>query len=274
MGGLICHGAVKRRWETMMEYLSVAQARGMKGLRLVLSAGVPGPWGIAAKAIFQARGVPYVPVRQVIMDANEDLVAWTGRRNAPIAVYDDEPGLDNWLDIVMLAERLGSGPSLLPDDPVEEALALGFSAQICGHGGYGWSRRLGMARPETAPLPDDMAAKRGAMMRGYGAGAGDMIAAAPQRAITILHGLARQLHRQREMGSDYLVGSRLSACDLHWAAFSQMAQPLTLEECPFPPGMREMYDTMPPEVRAACDPILIEHRDRIFARHIGLPMEF
>jgi glutathione S-transferase len=258
----------------MMEYLSVAQARGMKGLRLVLSADVPGPWGIAAKAIFQARGVSYVPVRQVIMDANEELVAWTGRRNAPIAVYDDEPGLDNWLDIVMLAERLGSGPSLLPDDPVEEALALGFSAQICGHGGYGWSRRLGMARPETAPLADDMAAKRGAMMRGYGAGASDMIAAAPQRAITILHGLARQLHRQREMGSDYLVGSRLSACDLHWAAFSQMAQPLTLEECPFPPGMREMYDTMPPEVRAACDPILIEHRDRIFARHIGLPMEF
>ena len=52
------------------------------------------------------------------------------------------------------------------------------------------------------------------------------------------------------------------------------AQPLTLEECPFPPGMREMYDMMPPEVRAAGDAILIEHRDRIFARHIGLPLEF
>jgi glutathione S-transferase len=257
-----------------MHYQSVAEARGLTGLRLVLSAGVPGPWGIAAKAIFAARNVPYVAVRQEIMQANEELVAWTGRRNAPIAVYNDEPGLDNWLDIVMLAERLGSGPSLLPDDPVDEALALGFSAQICGHGGYGWSRRLGMARPDTAPLPEDMQAKRATMMSAYGAGAGDMVAAAPRRAIRILYGLARQLHSQREAGSDYLVGDRLSACDLHWAAFSQMVQPLTQEECPFAPGMRDMYDTMQPEVRAAGDPILIEHRDRIFARHIGLPMEF
>jgi glutathione S-transferase len=174
----------------------------------------------------------------------------------------------------MLAERLGSGPSLLPDDPIDEALALGFSAQICGHGGYGWSRRLGMARPDSAPMPAELEAKRSSMMTAYGAGATDMIEAAPQRAIRILHGLTRQLYRQREASSDYLVGDRLSACDLHWAAFSQMVQPLTMEECPFPPGMRDMYDTMPPEVRAAGDPILIEHRDRMFAKHIGLPMEF
>jgi glutathione S-transferase len=257
-----------------MNYLSIAEARGLTGLRLVLSAGVPGPWGIAAKAIFTARNVSYVPVRQEIMQANDELVAWTGRRNAPIAVFNDEPGLDNWLDIVMLAERLGTGPSLLPADPVDEALALGFSAQICGHGGYGWSRRLGMARPQADPFPEDMQAKRDTMMRAYGAGAADTIETAPQRVVRILNGLARQLHRQREAGSDYLVGDRLGACDIHWAAFSQLAQPLTQDQCPFPPGMREMYDTMPPEVRAACDPILIVHRDRIFSQHIGLPMEF
>jgi len=257
-----------------MDYVSVAEARGLRGLRLVLSAGVPGPWGIAAKAIFKARGVPFVAVRQEIMQANADLVAWTGRRNAPIAVYDDEPGLDNWLDIVMLAERLGSGPSLLPGDPVDEALALGFSAQICGHGGYAWSRRLMMTREGTAsPQSEEIIARRQAMMSGYGMRV-DAVEAAPQRAIKILHGLVKQLYHQRERGSDYLVGDHLSACDIHWAAFSQMAQPLTLEECPFPPGMREMYDQMPPEVRAAGDTILIEHRDRIFARHIGLPLEF
>jgi glutathione S-transferase len=257
-----------------MDYLSVAEARELKGLRLVLSAGVPGPWGIAAKAIFEARGVPYVPVRQEIMQPNEDLVAWTGRRNAPIAVYDDEPGLDNWLDIVMLAERLGSGPSLLPADPLDEALALGLSAQICGHGGYAWSRRLMMTRAGAAPpQPSELATRRDAMMGAYGMrpGAAD---AASQRAIKILRGLVEQLRRQREAGSDYLVGECLSACDIHWAAFSQMVQPLTLEECPFPPGMRDMYAAMPDEVRAAGDPILIEHRDCIFARHIGLPMEF
>ncbi|MBV1686542.1 hypothetical protein KRR38_02375 [Novosphingobium sp. G106] len=257
-----------------MDYISVAEARGLKGLRLVLSAGVPGPWGIAAKALFKVRAVPFVAVRQEIMQPNEDLVAWTGRRNAPVAVYDDEPGLDNWLDIVMLAERLGSGPSLLPADPIDEALCLGFSAQICGHGGYAWSRRLMMTREGTAaPQPPELMARRQAMMSGYGMRP-DAPENAPQRAIKILHGLVKQLYHQRERGSDYLVGDHLSACDIHWAAFSQMAQPLTLEECPFPVGMREMYDQMPPEVRAAGDAILIEHRDRIFARHIGLPMEF
>src|SRR5688572_14096268 len=114
-----------------MEYVSVAEARGMKGLRLALSAGVPGPWTIAARALFDVRKVPYVPVRQVIMAPNEDLVAWTGRRNAPVAVYDDEPAVDGWLEILVLAERLGRGPSLFPDDPVERALSVGFSAEIC-----------------------------------------------------------------------------------------------------------------------------------------------
>lgn len=251
-----------------MDYLSVAEARGLKGLRLVLSAGVPGPWGIAAKALFQVRGVPYVAVRQDIMQPNEELVAWTGRRNAPIAVFDDEPALDNWLDIMMLAERLGSGPSLLPDDPIDQALAIGFSAQICGHGGFGWLRRLTMARPGAEP-----ASPRGGILSAYGMRA-DAVAEAPRRVVTILNGLSRQLHGQREAGSDYFVGGRLSACDLQWAAFSQLVQPLTMAECPFPPGMREMYDHMPPEVRAAVDPILIEHRDRVFARHIGLPLEF
>ena len=256
-----------------MDYLSVSEARGLKGLRLVLSAGVPGPWGIAAKAIFKARGVPYVAVRQEIMQPNEELVAWTGRRNAPIAVYDDEPGLDNWLDIVMLAERLGTGPSLLPDDPVDEALALGFSAQICGRGGYAWSRRLGMARPDSAPLPEDMQAKRQAMMSGYGMRP-DAVAAAPQRAIKILNGLAKQLYRQREAGSDYLVGDRLSACDVHWACFSILIQRLPPEACPMAKQMGDLFNTMPEEMRAAIDPILIEHRDRIWERHIGLPLDY
>ena len=35
-----------------MEYLSVEEAKNRSGLRLVLTRGVPGPWGEAAKAIF------------------------------------------------------------------------------------------------------------------------------------------------------------------------------------------------------------------------------
>jgi len=58
----------------------------MDGLRLALSAHVPAPYGMSARAILDHHGVAYVPVRQVVAGGNEDLVAWTGHRNAPVAV--------------------------------------------------------------------------------------------------------------------------------------------------------------------------------------------
>ena len=247
-----------------MEYLSVAEARGMKGLRLVLGVGTPGPWSISARALFDIRKVPFVPVRQDLMQANEDLVAWTGRRNAPVAVFEDEPAVDGWLEIAVLAERLGSGPSLFPDDPVERALAVGFSAEICGHGGFGWSRRITMAAGQTPPTD---------VFRGYGVREGGVPEAVP-RVIGILNGLSAQLHRQRERGSDYLVGGRLSLADVHWACFSQLVAPLGSEHCAMPDQMRALFDAMPPEMRGAVDPILIEHRDRIWERYIGLPLDY
>src|SRR5580692_4707519 len=115
-----------------MKYFSVAEARKLAGLRLVLTANMPGPWGEAAKAVLSARRVSYAPVAQAAMESNEDLYAWTGVRNAPVAIFDEEPAQTTWLDILLLAERLGSGPSLLPSDPLERALVLGFSTEICG----------------------------------------------------------------------------------------------------------------------------------------------
>lgn len=255
-----------------MEYLTVAQARDMGGLRLVLSTGTPGPWGIAARALFDIRKVPFTPVAQEIMGANEELVAWTGRRNAPVAVYEDEPAVDNWLDIAVLAERLGTGPSLFPDDPLDRALAAGFSAEICGAGGFGWSRRLVMTTPEN-PVPDDQREGRDKMMQGYGMRP-DAVREAPVRLVGILKGLATQLHRQREAGSDYLVGPRLSACDVHWACFSTLVAPLSPENCAMPDYLRAMFAMLPDDIAAALDPILIDHRDRIWERHIGLPLDY
>ena len=257
-----------------MEYLSVAEARGMGGLRLVLSTGTPGPWGIAARALFTIQQVPFVPVAQEIMGANEELVAWTGRRNAPVAIYEDEPAVDGWLDIVNLAERLGSGPSLLPDDPVERALAIGFSAEICGAGGFGWSRRLSMNSSAAAPAEDAQASPMTAMMRAYGLRA-DAVAAAPARVAGIMRGLATQLHRQRAAGSGFLVGERLGACDVHWACFSQLVAPLTSQQCPvMPEYLRTMFAAMQDEIAEALDPVLIEHRECIWADHIGLPLDY
>jgi len=252
-----------------MDYIPVAEGREMSGLRLVLSVGTPGPWSISARALFGVRNVPYIPVRQEIGGANEELVAWTGRRNAPVAVYESEPAVDNWLDIMVLAERLGRGPSLFPDDPIDRALAVGFSAEICGQGGFGWSRRLSMMG--VAPPLED--ASLSVIARQYGVRP-DAVRNAPERVIGILRGLSQQLRRQRAVGSDYLVGDRLSACDVHWACFSILVRPLPPEACSLTAGMRGMFEAMPDELRAAIDPILIEHRDRIWKRYIGLPLDY
>jgi glutathione S-transferase len=257
-----------------MKYLSVAEARKLPGLRLVLTAHMPGPWGEAAKAVLSARQVQYVPVAQAAMESNEELHAWTGVRNAPVAVLDEEAPVHTWLDILLLAERLGSGPSLLPSEPLDRALVLGLSTEICGSDGFGWSRRLElMGRATTRSPPTAGSFDLPRMVRAYGVRP-ETIARAPERMASVMTGLTTQLRRQRAAGSDYLVGDRLTACDLHWACFSLFVSPLAEADCPMPDFMRANYSHLTPELAAALDPALIRHRDLIFRQHIGLPLDF
>jgi glutathione S-transferase len=257
-----------------MKYLSVADARKLPGLRLVLTANMPGPWGEAAKAVLSARKVSFVPVAQAVMESNEELHAWTGVRNAPVAVFDEEPAQTTWLDILLLAERLGSGPSLLPEDPLDRALVLGLSTEICGSDGFGWSRRLElMGRPSTVSPPSAGSFDMARMIHSYGVRP-EAIARAPKRMASIMTGLTKQLRRQSAAGSDYLVGDRLTACDLHWACFSLFVSPLAEADCPMPDFMRTNYTHLTPELAAALDPALIRHRDLIFRRHVDLPLDF
>ena len=67
----------------MAEWVDIEKARALPGLRLVLTGGVPGPWGEAAKGVFHVKGIPFARVRQDAAQANEALVEWTGHANAP-----------------------------------------------------------------------------------------------------------------------------------------------------------------------------------------------
>jgi len=257
-----------------MKYLKVAEARNLPGLRLVLTAHMPGPWGEAAKAVLGARKVEFVPVEQLAMEKNDELFAWTGMRNAPIAVYDDEPPQSTWHEILLLAERLGTGPSLIPDDPLDRALAMGFSTEICGPDGFGWNRRLEMMGRSNIRNPSQSTQyDMQRMTRSYGVNS-ETIARAPVRMIQIMTALGRQLHKQHAAGSKYLIGNRLSAPDLHWATFSLFVSPLPPEKCAMPDFMRSNYTDLTPELAAALDPILLGHRDFICDRHITLPLDF
>ncbi len=260
-----------------MDYYEVSEARHMKGLRLVLSAGVPGPWGEAAKGLFQVRGVPFIPVAQVPAQANSDLVAWTGVRNAPVAVYEDEAPRTSWLDILMLAQRLGDGPPLLPADPYLRALAIGISHEICGQWGYGWCRRLMIfARlwgEEACRNPGELPPDQRQLARQYDFRP-ETLASAPQRLRDILRMLNDRLEAQRQMEHCYLVGDSLTAADIYWATFSAMLEPLPHDLNPMPDELRDLYADQGDAVDGIDTAPLIEHRDFIYRNHLKLPLDF
>lgn len=255
----------------MAQYVSVAEATAMRGLRLVLTRGVPGPWGEAAKAILHVKKIPYVKVAQVAGENDEALVRWTGAANAPTAVYEDERPRSERHAILFLAERLAPNPPLVPSDPEQRALCLGLANEVAGELGFGWCRRLMLLQP-AASAPPALRKTLEALNARY-ASPDYPPARAAERCAEIMRALARRLHAQRARGSDYLLGDALSVADLTWATFAVMLEPLPEAKCPMPAAQRAMYTARDPVLTAALDPILLEHRDRVYERHLELPVD-
>lgn len=262
----------------MPEWLDVAQARKLPGLRLVLSAGVPGPWGEAAKGLFFAKRIPYTRVRQAPGEANAELRAWTGFDNAPQAIWQDEPARIAWPDLIFLAERLAPEPALVPASPAERAQMFGLAHELAGENGLGWSRRL-MMLDGTLSLPASVLseghpvrAQVQALGRKYGYSP-PAAKAAPARVASILRLLSDQLAEQQRRGRRHLVGERLSALDIYWAAFAAMVSPLPASQCAMPAGLRPLYELADPALRSACSPELLAHRDLVYREYLELPIE-
>ena len=259
-----------------MDYVEPREAREMPGLRLALTTGVPGPWGEAAKAIFAVKKLDYVPVRQTASEDNADLVAWTGFRNAPQAIYEDEPARIGWEEILALAERLAPEPALVPTDEGERALVMGMSHALCSEDGLGWNRRLQLLAPMlSAPDAAENPALAGTRVLGRDYGwSPEATERANARIASILEFFSGQLRKQHAAGREYLVGEALSAVDLYWAAFCAMLRPLPDAVCPMPEFMRTAYGTTSPEIDAVLDEKLVAHRDLVYERHVGLPLDF
>jgi len=251
------------------DWIDVATARELPGLRLVLSAGVPGPWGEAAKGILHAKGIPFARVAQLPGGDNDALRAWTGRDDAPIAVWNDEKPRDGWIEIALLADRIAPEPRLVPDAVADRALVFGLGRELCGELGLGWCRRLMLVHQLMQAAPKLPITRYLATRYGYDA---KLAEAAPQRVVAILQAFSAQLASQREVGRRYLVGDALSPLDIWWASFAAMIEPLPPELCPMRPDTRAAYRVRDPAVREATDPALLEHRNFIYREHLELPV--
>lgn len=253
-----------------MDYLTVEEARNKPGLRLALTTGVPGPWSEAAKALFRHHGVEFIPVAQQAGADNEDLVAWTGHRNAPVAMYENEPPRVRWLEILDLAERLGSGPSLVPEDRDDRIFMVGLINEIAGEGGLAWNARTLMFH---AMATQSGGAPAGNPMFAEYRYEPEVIDANVAKIESFLAYLADRIKAQAGKGSTFLVGEAPTAADVYWAYFSNMLEPLPPEQCPMPDALRGVWGVVASTI-SGYDPVLIEQRNRFLADHLELPLTF
>ena len=257
-----------------IEYVEAKEAQSLGGLRLALVRGIPSPWGEAAKNIFRIKKIPFTVVPQYVGQPNADLMAWTGHRNAPVAVYENERALAGWAEILMLAERLQPEPALLPEDPAQRVEVFGIGYEICGELGFGWCRRLPMLNlmvPQTDEIEmrDDLPEQ---LRPNYGNGS-ENLEYASRRCADIVTYLANRLKDQKAKGSPYLVGDKLTAADIWWAAFSVLYDTHSLENNPMPEVIHECFGISDERLDAARDPILLEHRDYIYKNYMTYPID-
>ncbi|CAA0118718.1 Uncharacterised protein [Halioglobus japonicus] len=254
-----------------MQYISVEEAVDAPGMRLVLTAGVPGPWGEAAKSMFAYKGIEYTPVFQEGAGENEALRQWTGQTSAPVAVYQELPPACHWFDVLMLAERIAPQKPLVPLDSAERVDVLGLSALIAGMDGFGWHRRLQLLAPmmqldEPPQTIVRMAGKYGWSEQAHSAAIGRLQAISAE--------LDGRLARQQQRGSDYFVGDQVSAADFYWANMAGLVKPLPHDDNPMPDYMRNTYESGDAATLACVTPRLEAHRDRMYQRYIALPLVF
>lgn len=269
-----------------LNYATIADARRMSGLRVVLGAyPIPGPWRESCKGVFHVKGLEYVPVRTGNAGTSDlglgmggtqtELLEWTGQASAPVVAWNDERPRASWIDQLNLAERLSPDPPLIPADVEQRARMFGLGNELLGENGLVWVKRLLMVDGPLKSLAADDP-QRGFWIflgekYGYSPAAAERAA---QRIAAIVTAFAKQLEAQRARGSRYLVGDRLSALDVYWAACCAILDPMPPERCPMADGFRGAYGNTDPRIDKALTPELRAHRDFIYDEHLEMPIVF
>jgi hypothetical protein len=250
-----------------MRFVTLEEAQAARGVRLVVTAGVPSPWSETAKGCFDAKAIDYLAVRLTAADAATR--AWTGRHNAPVVLYDDEHPRSGWAEIVTLADRIRADVPLVPESEADRIEMWGLAHEILGEGGLVWSLRIvaiheGLSTEGARGFPVKAARYLGARYGYVPDGAGF----ARERARSTLLMLTRRL----EDGRRYLLGDALSALDICVATAVGVLAPLPEADCAMLPAFRHAYETWAPEIAAVVSPALRAHRDFIYGSHLALPI--
>lgn len=252
-----------------VRFIEFEEARAASGLRMVVVSGVPSPWGEAAKGILHVKQIPYAAVR---LDPGNDAMAdWTGERSGPVVMYERERARSGWAAILLLAEHLAPKPALLPEAAEARALAMGLAHEICGEMGLGWARRLAAVHSGLQGKGGFPGGVAGYLAKKYGYREAEGDDYTP-RVVSLLEMLATRLHAQREAGSDYYMGNALTAVDIYSATFMALFAPLPKEQCAMADPIRGAFEWTDDATAKALDPILLAHRDRIYAEHLELPL--
>ncbi|MEL7465684.1 MAG: hypothetical protein AAFN79_16570 [Pseudomonadota bacterium] len=246
------------------QYVDFAELRAADGLRAIYVGGVPSPWGEAAKGVLHMKGLDHQASRLDYSD--KAMREWSPPLSAPVIVNGEEAPVDKARDIVELAERLAPDPALLPEAHRDDILA--FIDDLANEGGLGWDRRVQLvhwALQGKGGFREQVAGYLAAKY-GHSEDAGE---AASARVIDSLGALAARLNAS---ASGYYFGEALTAADIYAAAFMALFSPLPQDQCAMAAPAREAFSLLDDATAAAVDPILLAHRDRIYAEYLETPL--
>lgn len=253
-----------------LRYVELEEARAARGVRMVGAARMPSPWTEAAKGLFQVKRIPVLSVR--FRRGDPEQLAWTGVRNAPAVMFDDEPPRSGWAEILSLAERLGGAVRLVPAD--ERVRIFGLAHELAGEDGLGWNERLIMVHGSLTTGGDrsfPLAVGR-ALAEQYGYTL-PRYEAARARIGAILRLFDESLASSHAAGHRYLLGDRLTALDVYLATFLTPIVGVTTEECPgIVEPVRSALTYLGEQVGDLVTPRLVEHRRTMYGEHLPWPI--
>jgi glutathione S-transferase len=256
-----------------MKFVDLEQARSAPGVRLVVLGAFPSPWSEAAKGIFVVKGIEGMLVR--LLPSDEAVKQWTGWHNAPVLFVGTEPPRTHWSEILGAAEHMGGRTSLVPADPDDRVRMFGLAHELLGEGGLVWSGRLlvihrGLVTDGREGFPTKLA-RYLAPKYGYTA---ERAEAAQGVVLSILRRFGELAEASTARGHEYLLGQQLTALDIYAATALISFAPLPEAQCPgMHPVMRRAFETAAPAVSEAVPAALRAHRARVYAEHLGLPVE-